>query len=93
MDEQERPKLRLIRGGAGATDSGDHADPHGMPRPGGYVLRKGRTQKPVESTQGDQPPTGTEGSTVSEPYIEPDPTPPYGTVRPKQFKVIKGEKE
>lgn len=93
MDEQARPKLRLIRGGAGTTDSGDHADPHGMPRPGGRVLRKRRSEKSVESVQEDQPATGTEGPKVSEPYVDPDPTAPHGMIRPKQFKIIKGGKE
>lgn len=93
MDEQARPKLRLIRGGAGATDSGDHADPHGMPRPGGRVLRKRRSQPFMENLPQGQPPTGTEGPPVREPYVDPDPTAPHGMVRPKQFKVIKGGQE
>lgn len=93
MDEQARPRLRLIRGGAGATDSGDHADPHGMPRPGGRVLRKRRGQATVGMSPSGIGSTGTEGPTVSEPYVDPDPTSAQGIVRPKQFKVIKGEKE
>lgn len=93
MDENKRPRLRLIRGGTGTTDSGDHADPHGMPRPGGRLLRQRRTEQPVESVQEDRPTTGTEGPKISKPHIDSDPTAPHGMVRPKQFKVIKGGKE
>lgn len=93
MNEQERPRLRLIRGGAGTTDSGDHADPHGMPRPGGRVLRKRGTQPSGGGVQKVQPPTGTEGSQVKGPYVDPDPTSAQGIVRPKQFRVIEGGKD
>lgn len=93
MDENERPKLRLIRGGKDSTRDGDHTNPHGSPRPGGRVLRKGGTNKPVGNVQTGPAPTGTEGSGMSEPYVEPDPTPPHGMERPKIFKVIKGERE
>lgn len=91
MDEQERPRLRLIRGGAGSTGSGDHANPHGIPRPGGRVLRKRGGHPSVGRAQEVQPPTGTDGPQIKEPSVDTDPTSPYGIVRPKQFRIIEGE--
>lgn len=92
MDENQRPKLRLIRGGTGATDSGDHANPHGIARPSGMPLPKktghpsmGKAFNPGANKRLEVP--------FDTPAVDSDPTPPHGIVRPKQFKVIKGGKD
>lgn len=99
MGENQRPKLRLIRGGAGQTDSGDHANPYGMPRPSHLLPASGAPRKPVvqpgaqvsQKGRGDESTARPSGS--KETYVEPDPTPAKGTVRPKRLRVIKGGKE
>lgn len=92
MNENKRPRLRLIRGGASSTDSGDHANPHGIPRPSHLLSPAG---SPRPHTSPDHPSLGIPPLNVSGegPYIEPDPTPPHGIERPKRLRVIKGGKE
>lgn len=78
MEENQRPKLRLIRGGADTGGYGDHANPHGMARPRSYPMSKkmnhpsmGKSFKPGLEVPFDGP------------YTDPDPAPPYGMPRPK----------
>lgn len=92
MGETPRPKLSLIRGGAGTTDSGDHANPHGIPRPAGIPMPK-RSSHPSMGAAFNPGANKSLDVPFSEPSVDSDPTPPHGITRPKQFKVIKGGKE
>lgn len=92
MNENERPKLRVVRGNKDATDSGDHGNPYGIPRPSGRPLLK-KTGHP--SMGKDFNPGANRGLEVpfDKPSVDSDPTPPHGILRSPQFKVIKGGKE
>ena len=94
MGENKNPKLKVIPGSAGEPDSSDYASPYGMPRPH-YVLPPAGSSRPRMSP--NHPSLRVRESPAvapgNGPYVEPDPTPPQGMVRPKRLRVIKGEKE
>ena len=99
MGENEKPKLRLIRGGAeDPLVHSDNANPHGISRPGYLLPSAGTPRKPVVqgSTQVSKKGRGNAGaarpSSSKETYVESDPTPSKGTIRPKRLNVIKGGK-
>jgi hypothetical protein len=95
----ERPKLRVLRGGAGKRDQ---ASPYGMPRPAPYNVPSiasrnhpsmGKAFKP----RGTTPPSMAPTFEPFESTTDSDPTPPHGMSRPSKaeqagFKLIKGEK-
>lgn len=90
MDENQRPKLRVIRGGAGTTDSGDHANPYGIPR-SGYSIPPARRSHPSMG-KAFSPKANNE---LEVPFDKPAPNvdPTKAMVRPKIFTVIKGDKQ
>ena len=100
MGENGKPKLRLIRGdGEDPLVHSDNLNPNGIPRPRHLLPAAGTPRTPMVNTppKRTQKGRGASGnvrpSSSQETYVESDPTPPQGTVRPKRLRVVKDGKE